>query len=317
AVKVKIGDRVALRKKLQSQVDRKDCVKDCKVDSMYRVWYNLRNTSSNMRFRGPTILVFSGFLSCVHVDLTLVFYDNTHTIGVSHCDFTGNGDRDPSLDSFYATNLKKNASAEMPPTKPRSWKLILEVSERSTSDTTGICSSEEGLFESDAALTTDDAAKASAILHDCEVGRRCRHNVHPSIPRRIANQKVGMRGEHYPLVDQEPFKDNGVAFEKVFDRYQIFPEYARGDRTRKKSRPSQTPPVWSRSISILVAIGQNLMWDPACLGPLVFLLDLAGIRVGCEISVGMLRDPTQLTVSDNIRRACRIRSGSSSLPPRK
>ncbi|RWW59713.1 hypothetical protein BHE74_00033337 [Ensete ventricosum] len=148
AVKVKIGDRVALRKKLQAQVDRKDCGKDCKVDSMYRVWYNLRNTSSNMRFRGPTILVFSGFLSCVHVDLTL-----------------------------------------------------------------------------------------------CEVGRRCRHNVHPSIPRRIANHKVGMRGEHYSLVDQEPFKDNGVAFEKVFDRYQIFPEYARGDRTRKKSRPSQTPPV--------------------------------------------------------------------------
>ncbi|RRT76563.1 hypothetical protein B296_00013316 [Ensete ventricosum] len=152
AVKFKIGDRVALRKKLQAQVDRKDCVKDCKVDSMYRVWYNLRNTSSNMRFRGPTILVFSGFLSCVHVDLTL-----------------------------------------------------------------------------------------------CKVGRRCRHNLHPSIPRRIANQKVGMRGEHYSLVDQEPFKDNGVAFEKVFDRYQIFPESARAIGTKPHVgpgmlRPSRVPP---------------------------------------------------------------------------
>lgn len=84
--KGKIGDReatliAALRTKLQQQVDRGDSVKDYKVASMFRVWYNLRKTegkiTSNMSFRGPTILVFLGFLSCVHADLKLGFYDDS------------------------------------------------------------------------------------------------------------------------------------------------------------------------------------------------------------------------------------------------
>ncbi|RWV77661.1 hypothetical protein GW17_00061481 [Ensete ventricosum] len=173
-----------------------------------------------MRFRGPTILVCLGFLSCVHADLKLGFYDNScpkaeklildfvgehianaptmaasllrmhfhdcfvrvidathsfqlnraHTIGVAHCEsfsdrlynFTGNGDQDPSLDGFYATNLKKNKCrdatdettlVEMDPGSFRTFDVgyYRNVLKR------------RGLFESDAALTTDAAAKAAIV----------------------------------------------------------------------------------------------------------------------------------------------------------
>ncbi|RRT33498.1 hypothetical protein B296_00051466 [Ensete ventricosum] len=160
-----------------------------------------------MSFRGPTILVCLGFLSCVHADLKLGFYDNScpkaeklildfvgehipnaptmaasllrmhfHDcfVRVIGCNafvstqsdrlynFTGNGDQDPSLDGFYATNLKKNKCrdatdettlVEMDPGSFRTFDVgyYRNVLKR------------RGLFESDAALTTDAAAKAAIV----------------------------------------------------------------------------------------------------------------------------------------------------------
>ncbi|KAL8031367.1 hypothetical protein ABFX02_13G019800 [Erythranthe guttata] len=91
----------------------------------------------------------------------LVVLSGAHTIGISHCssfanrlyNFTGVGDQDPSLDSEYATNLKANkcksinstTKVEMDPGSFRTfdlsyYKLVLK---------------RRGLFESDAALTTN------------------------------------------------------------------------------------------------------------------------------------------------------------------
>lgn len=91
-----------------------------------------------------------------------------HTIGVAHCssfsnrlyNFTGKGDQDPSLDPFYAANLKKfkckvpndnTTIVEMDPGSFRTfdlryYKLLLK---------------RRGLFQSDAALTTNAAVKAA------------------------------------------------------------------------------------------------------------------------------------------------------------
>lgn len=93
-----------------------------------------------------------------------------HTIGVAHCEsfsdrlynFTGNGDQDPSLDGFYATNLKNNKCrdatdettlVEMDPGSFRTFDVeyYRNLLKR------------RGLFESDAALTTDAAAKAAIV----------------------------------------------------------------------------------------------------------------------------------------------------------
>ncbi|KAH7662193.1 Peroxidase protein [Dioscorea alata] len=105
------------------------------------------------------------------LDLTDLFLlSGAHTIGVAHCssfssrlyNFTGKGDQDPALDPFYAANLKKNKCkvpndtttiVEMDPGSFRTfdlgyYKLLLK---------------RRGLFQSDAALTTDPATKSSII----------------------------------------------------------------------------------------------------------------------------------------------------------
>lgn len=97
----------------------------------------------------------------------LVFLSGAHTIGMSHCssfskrlyNFTQKGDEDPSLDSIYASNLKKNKCkvqndtttiVEMDPGSFRTFDLgyYKNVLKR------------RGLFQSDAALTTNSAAKS-------------------------------------------------------------------------------------------------------------------------------------------------------------
>ncbi|XP_010908222.1 peroxidase 3 [Elaeis guineensis] len=101
----------------------------------------------------------------------LIWLSGAHTIGISHCssfssrlyNFTGKGGQDPSLDSFYAANLKKNkckspndntSIAEMDPGSFRTFDLgyYKNVLKR------------RGLFQSDAALITNAASK-SAILN--------------------------------------------------------------------------------------------------------------------------------------------------------
>lgn len=100
----------------------------------------------------------------------LVLLSGAHTIGVAHCssfskrlyNFTGKGDEDPSLDSEYASNLKQNKCksindnttiVEMDPGSFRTfdlgyYKLLLK---------------RRGLFQSDAALTTNNSTKSSVI----------------------------------------------------------------------------------------------------------------------------------------------------------
>ncbi|MQM12136.1 hypothetical protein Taro_045050, partial [Colocasia esculenta] len=96
----------------------------------------------------------------------LVLLSGAHTIGIGHCssfssrlyNFTGRGDQDPALDNFYAVKLKKKCPSlndnvtvvEMDPGSFRTfdlsyYKLLLK---------------RRGLFQSDAALTTNAAAKA-------------------------------------------------------------------------------------------------------------------------------------------------------------
>ncbi|GAB4825137.1 Peroxidase 3 [Ancistrocladus abbreviatus] len=98
----------------------------------------------------------------------LVLLSGAHTIGISHCaafanrlyNFTGKGDEDPSLDSEYAANLKarkicikpndNTTFVEMDPGSFRTfdlsyYKLVLK---------------RRGLFQSDAALTTNSTTKA-------------------------------------------------------------------------------------------------------------------------------------------------------------
>ncbi|XP_020269667.1 peroxidase 30-like [Asparagus officinalis] len=96
----------------------------------------------------------------------LVFLSGAHTIGVAHCssfsnrlyNFTGKGGEDPSMDSSYVANLKKNKCrspndnttiVEMDPGSFRTFDLgyYREVLKR------------RGLFQSDAALITDSATK--------------------------------------------------------------------------------------------------------------------------------------------------------------
>ncbi|XP_026664471.1 peroxidase 3-like [Phoenix dactylifera] len=100
----------------------------------------------------------------------LVLLSGAHTIGVSHCssfssrlyNFTGKGDEDPSLDSFYAANLKKykcqvpndtTTIVEMDPGSFRTFDLgyYKHLLKR------------RGLFQSDAALITNAATKAYII----------------------------------------------------------------------------------------------------------------------------------------------------------
>ncbi|XP_020092879.1 peroxidase 3-like [Ananas comosus] len=97
----------------------------------------------------------------------LVVLSGAHTIGVSHCtsfdkrlyNFTGKGDQDPSLDKFYAWNLKKNKCkflndtktiVEMDPGSHRTFDLgyYKHLMQR------------RGLFRSDEALMTNPVTKS-------------------------------------------------------------------------------------------------------------------------------------------------------------
>ncbi|XP_037468915.1 peroxidase 3-like [Triticum dicoccoides] len=100
----------------------------------------------------------------------LVWLSGAHTIGISHCNsfterlynFTGRGgpgDADPSLDAEYAANLRRTKC-----TTPTDNTTIVEMDPGSflTFDTSyyrGLLK-RRGLFQSDAALITDAAARA-------------------------------------------------------------------------------------------------------------------------------------------------------------
>ncbi|EHA8589469.1 Peroxidase 3 [Cocos nucifera] len=100
----------------------------------------------------------------------LVLLSGAHTIGVSHCssfssrlyNFTGKGDEDPSLDSFYAANLKKHKCKV-----PDDTTTIVEMDPGSlgTFDLGYYKQllNRRGLLQSDAALTDNTATKASII----------------------------------------------------------------------------------------------------------------------------------------------------------
>ncbi|PIA31907.1 hypothetical protein AQUCO_04700045v1 [Aquilegia coerulea] len=96
----------------------------------------------------------------------LVLLSGAHTIGISHCssftnrlyNFTGVGDQDPSLDSEYAENLKarkcktstdNTTIVEMDPGSFRTFDLSYYT----------LLLKRRGLFQSDAALTTDSTSK--------------------------------------------------------------------------------------------------------------------------------------------------------------
>ncbi|KAL5718891.1 peroxidase [Ranunculus cassubicifolius] len=97
----------------------------------------------------------------------LVLLSGAHTIGVSHCssfnnrlyNFTGVGDEDPALDSEYAANLKarkcrtptdNTTIVEMDPGSFKTFDLGYYV----------LLAKRRGLFQSDAALTTNSASTA-------------------------------------------------------------------------------------------------------------------------------------------------------------
>ncbi|XP_058092542.1 peroxidase 39-like [Magnolia sinica] len=97
----------------------------------------------------------------------LVLLSGGHTIGIAHCtsfsnrlyNFTGVGDEDPSLDSEYAAVLRRNKCrtqtdnttlAEMDPGSFRTFDLSYYQ----------LLLKRRGLFESDAALTTDSTSRS-------------------------------------------------------------------------------------------------------------------------------------------------------------
>ncbi|KAL5714496.1 peroxidase [Ranunculus cassubicifolius] len=97
----------------------------------------------------------------------LVLLSGAHTIGVAHCstitnrlyNFTGVGDEDPSLDSEYTTNLKARKCKT-----PTDNTTIIEMDPGSfkTFDLSyyTLLAKRRGLFNSDAALTTDSTSSA-------------------------------------------------------------------------------------------------------------------------------------------------------------
>ncbi|XP_050204524.1 peroxidase 3-like [Mercurialis annua] len=92
----------------------------------------------------------------------LVLLSGAHTIGVAHCstisdrlyNFSGTGQTDPSLDSEYAENLK---TKKCPNPKDNTTKIEMDPGSRNTFDLSyfSLLLKRRGLFESDAALTTN------------------------------------------------------------------------------------------------------------------------------------------------------------------
>ncbi|XVF52250.1 hypothetical protein PTKIN_Ptkin05aG0004000 [Pterospermum kingtungense] len=97
----------------------------------------------------------------------LVLLSRAHTIGISHCssflnrlhNFTGVGDQDPSLDSEYAANLKAN-KCKTP--SDNTTKVEMDPGSRKTFNLSyySLVLKRRGLFESDAALTTNPTSLA-------------------------------------------------------------------------------------------------------------------------------------------------------------
>ncbi|GMY09924.1 peroxidase 3-like [Fagus crenata] len=97
----------------------------------------------------------------------LVLLSGAHTIGVSHCssfsnrlyNFTGVGDQDPALDSKYAANLKANKCRNP---NDNTTKVEMDPGSRKTFDLSyySLLLKRRGLFESDAALTTNPTTKS-------------------------------------------------------------------------------------------------------------------------------------------------------------
>lgn len=90
----------------------------------------------------------------------LVLLSGAHTIGIAHCpsfsnrlyNFTGVGDRDPSLDSEYADNLRSRKCRTQ---NDNTTKVEMDPGSRKTFDLSyySLLLKRRGLFESDSALT--------------------------------------------------------------------------------------------------------------------------------------------------------------------
>ncbi|XWS69524.1 hypothetical protein CRYUN_Cryun04dG0186400 [Craigia yunnanensis] len=97
----------------------------------------------------------------------LVLLSGAHTIGLSHCpafsrrlyNSTGPGGVDPTLDSEYAANLKAN-KCKTP--NDNTTKVEMDPGSRNTFDLSyyTLLTKRRGLFQSDAALTTDSTSLA-------------------------------------------------------------------------------------------------------------------------------------------------------------
>ena len=94
------------------------------------------------------------------------FFSGAHTIGVSHCssfsnrlyNFTGVGDQDPALDPEYAANLK---AKKCPNPNDNTTIVEMDPGSRKTFDLSyySLLLKRRGLFQSDAALTTNPTTK--------------------------------------------------------------------------------------------------------------------------------------------------------------
>ncbi|CAN1232369.1 Peroxidase 39 [Linum perenne] len=88
----------------------------------------------------------------------LVLLSGAHTIGLSQLyNFTGRGDADPALDSDYASNLRSRKCRTI---NDNTTKVEMDPGSRNTFDLSyySLLLKRRGLFESDAALTTNSAS---------------------------------------------------------------------------------------------------------------------------------------------------------------
>ncbi|CAA6671918.1 unnamed protein product [Spirodela intermedia] len=157
---VSCADIVALAARDSVVTIRADRRRDGTVSNFTEALFNLPPPTFN--FANLTVVYASKGLNITD----LVLLSGAHTIGVSHCtsfsnrlyNFTGRGDQDPALDSNYAARLKQKCTSladnvtivEMDPGSVRTFDLGYY----------SLLLKRRGLFQSDAALTTNAAAKA-------------------------------------------------------------------------------------------------------------------------------------------------------------
>ncbi|XWS34295.1 hypothetical protein CRYUN_Cryun21dG0028300 [Craigia yunnanensis] len=125
-------------------------------------------TEANTNIPGP----FSNFTTLLRLfnnqgldTKDLVLLSGAHTIGIAHCpafsrrlyNSTGPGGVDPTLDSEYAANLKAN-KCKTP--NDNTTKVEMDPGSRNTFDLSyyTLLTKRRGLFQSDAALTTDSTS---------------------------------------------------------------------------------------------------------------------------------------------------------------